>query len=478
LYSINQGARWLAGLQIFEILVQSSMKIVLAWILTPEDFGVIGTALLISGFAQATSQTGVVAALIQKKDLISDHLNSGWTIEVIRGLILYAIIFFITPFYITYMTGELNNDYVSLVRVVGLIVLLDSLKNIGIIFFDKTLNFRKVFLLQSISLIAKSISSLLLCLYLESYWGIAYGMLIGSIFLFFASYFLSDYRMRFIINYKIFKELMSFGIWVFFYTIIGFIILKLPEFIALKQLGIKELGILQMAIFIGMIFRNTISEIQNRIVFPLASDQQNSTAAIKKLYLTSFEISLLIYLPAGIGLSYISADLVQFIFPAQWFDVSYVLGILAIAGIFGSLTRVIEQIYKGVGAVKEILIFCLLSLGSLAYCLYFIFEITIAGIGYSILVSSIMHFLIIFIHSLIKFKIKLSSLFVNTPFIVLPSIIMILILVYLDPFLVFSGVILLVTKIGIGIFTFAASILVLFSIFRKKFISNLLKNEH
>jgi O-antigen/teichoic acid export membrane protein len=253
--SINKAARWLAGLQLFEILVQSSMKVVLAWLLTPEDFGVIGIALLISGFAQATSQTGVVAALIQKKNLTANHINTGWTIEVLRGILLYIIIFSVTPSYIIYMTGELNSEYISLVRIVSLMVLMDSLKNIGIVVFDKTLNFKKVFFLQSVGLITKAISSLLLCLYLKSFWGMAYGMLIGSFFLFLTSYLLSDFHMRLSLDYNSFKELISFGVWVFLYTVVGFIILKLPEYIALKQLGVKELGILQMAIFIGMIFQ-------------------------------------------------------------------------------------------------------------------------------------------------------------------------------------------------------------------------------
>jgi O-antigen/teichoic acid export membrane protein len=85
----------------------------------------------------------------------------------------------------------------------------------------------------------------------------------------------------------------------------------------------------------------------------LASDNQNDTKSIQKLYCSSFEISLLVFLPTGFGLAYISSDLVQAIFPTKWLEVSDILAILAIAGIFGSVTRFIEQLYKGVGAVKE-----------------------------------------------------------------------------------------------------------------------------
>jgi hypothetical protein len=113
----------------------------------------------------------------------------------------------------------------------------------------------------------------------------------------------------------------------------------------------------------------------------------------------------------------------------------------------------------------------------MAYSIYIIFEISIIGIGYSILVSSVVHFLLIFFHSIVKFRIEPYALFINTPFIVLPSVIMILTLIYFNQFIIFTGFSLLIIKIIIGILSFLASIVVLFSIFRKEHILNLLKER-
>ena len=70
-FDIKSGIRWLSILQFSEIFIQSMVKIILAWILSPSAFGVVGSALILTGFVQATSQTGVYAALIQRKNKTS-----------------------------------------------------------------------------------------------------------------------------------------------------------------------------------------------------------------------------------------------------------------------------------------------------------------------------------------------------------------------------------------------------------------------
>jgi O-antigen/teichoic acid export membrane protein len=226
--------------------------------------------------------------------------------------------------------------------------------------------------------------------------------------------------------------------------------------------------------FLGMIFRNTLSEIQNRIIFPLASAYQEDGEKLKELYVTSVNIALFIYLPSGFGIGFISADLVTVLFDDEWFEVGQLLPILAVAGVFGSLTRTIEQLYKGSGAAKEIFVFCLVSLCFLAYFAYFITDLSLLGVCQSILAASIAHFLIITIHSWYKFGIGMREFNITAPLIVSAAITMILVLAFVDNLDLVVGYRALFAKIVIGAITFSAVIFVLFWWFNRSMLERTL----
>lgn len=60
--------------------------IILARLLAPEDFGLLGIAMLAIATLETFSQTGFQAALIQKKENVDSYLDTAWTVSVVRGV--------------------------------------------------------------------------------------------------------------------------------------------------------------------------------------------------------------------------------------------------------------------------------------------------------------------------------------------------------------------------------------------------------
>ena len=454
MFDVKKGAKWLFILQFSEIVTQSIMKIILAWILSPSAFGVVGSALILTGFLQATSQTGVNAALIQQKDDTEEYLDTGWSIELIRGLVLYGIIYYVAPWYIEYMTGDIQQDYVDVIRVVSLIIIIDSFKNIGVVLFDKQINFRQVFNLHISGLVVRTIATLAFSLYFQTYWGMVYGMVLGALTVFFMSYVLSDYRPKFKFELSKCRQLLTFGIWVFAYTIVGYLILKLSDIFVLKYIGLEGLGIFQMAFFIGMLLRNSISEIQNRIIFPLVSKYQSDAKKIKTIYLESLQLSVFLYLPAGVGLALVSDNLVNIMFSESWIAIADILPSLAIAGMFASLVRVIEQFYKGLGSPKYVVLFSSISILILVFCIVIIYEHTLLGITYSILTTSIVQFIVVFWHSLIFMNVSVKVLATNVGVSVLGVVLMATSVTYLNQYFIPDEAVKLLLLIVIGVIVY------------------------
>ena len=72
--------------------------VVLARLLLPEDFGLLGIALLTVGIVETFSSTGFKSALIQKKENIDEYLDTAWTASAFRGIFLAVLLFMLAPF--------------------------------------------------------------------------------------------------------------------------------------------------------------------------------------------------------------------------------------------------------------------------------------------------------------------------------------------------------------------------------------------
>lgn len=92
----------------------------------------MGIALLAMSAIETFSQTGYREALIQKKNEVKGYLNTAWTVLIIRGLLIFIIIYFAAPYIAFFFhTPEVK----PIIQVLGLITFLQSFSNIGIIFF-------------------------------------------------------------------------------------------------------------------------------------------------------------------------------------------------------------------------------------------------------------------------------------------------------------------------------------------------------
>ena len=139
---IIYGGVWVFSLRLINRLFEVIRIIVLARLLAPEDFGLFGLALFAMSALEAFSQTGIQAALIQKKENIEGYLDTAWTMQAIRGAILALILFIIAP-YVSIFFGQ---PVTLILRALGVSVLINGFANIGIIYFPKELEFHKQFI--------------------------------------------------------------------------------------------------------------------------------------------------------------------------------------------------------------------------------------------------------------------------------------------------------------------------------------------
>ena len=131
---------WVVALNLINRGFGILRTVILARLLTPDDFGLLGLALLTTATLETLSQTGFHGAIIQRQKNIDSYLNTAWTCSALRGMILFALLYFLSP-----QVADFFDDtrVVPIIRVIAISILLSGFANIGIVLFKKELRLQK-----------------------------------------------------------------------------------------------------------------------------------------------------------------------------------------------------------------------------------------------------------------------------------------------------------------------------------------------
>jgi len=244
------GGLWTLGLRLSSRALGFARTIVLARLLFPADFGLIAMAMLVVTGLDSITQTGIQQALIQKKNDIEKCLDTAWAVALARNLVLCLTLVLAAPLVAGFFETPRLTD---IIRVVSLSVLLSGFANIGIVFFQKDLEFDKQFGFEWWASLAEFALTVLLAFLLRDVWALVWGGLAGNVLRVLLSYVLHPYRPAFRFDPASFRELMSFGKWVSGYTVLLFAAFQMDSILIGRLLGAEDLGFYQMAYLTAVI---------------------------------------------------------------------------------------------------------------------------------------------------------------------------------------------------------------------------------
>jgi len=319
--------------------------IILARLLSPTDFGIIGIAVLSVNVLNVFSETGVEAALIQRDKIARAELDTAWTLAVVRGFILFTLLFLSAGWIASYF------DYKSLkpiLRVMSVSFILGGFTNIGIVYFQKELNFQKKAILDSIADISGAVSAIILALYIRNVWALVAGAIIWVTVKCLASYWLHPYRPKISWDWPVAKSLLNFGKHIFWVSLVTFIVTCGDDALVGKLMGVTMLGFYTMAYNIANIPVSSLTAIISKISFPAYSLLQKDPERLKEAFKKIFEIVLIILLPLTVLIILLAKDFTSIFLGDKWLSMVPVLRILCLLGLFRGLANVFAPIQLAV----------------------------------------------------------------------------------------------------------------------------------
>lgn len=358
---------WVFFLRVTQQLFSFTRLIILARFLAPSDYGLMGIALLTMSTLETFSQTGFQEALIHKKEEIRSYLNIAWTVSIIRGMILFGILYMIAPYAAIFFDSP---EAKTIIQAIGISLLFKAFTNIGVIYFQKELEFNKQYIYQLSATVSDFVVSIVAVLILRDAWALIYGLLAGNASTLIGSYLIHPYRPRLDLNFGRATELFGYGKWVMWSTILVFLTTQGDDIFVGRLLSVTALGLYQMAYRISNLPATEITHVISQVAFPLYSKIQDDVPKLRETYLNVFQIITLLSFPITGLILVLASDFTTLFLGEKWLQMVPSMEVLVIAGLVRALAGSSGSLFYAVGKAKIDTKLQIIRFLILAICIY------------------------------------------------------------------------------------------------------------
>lgn len=330
------------GRQFFQIIT----SIILARLLLPEDFGLIGMAFIVIGFLNIFKDLGTSAAIIQKENISERLLSSVFWLNVIIGLTISIIVFSLSNF----INLLFNDNRVGpILSVMSVSFLITSVGNVHQAILEKKLLFKKLAKIEIIAIFISSLLGILFALKGFKVWSLVIqnlsALAITSVLLWFGE----KWYPRTFINLNELKSLFRYSGFLTGFNIFNYLFRNVDNFLIGKYIGAKNLGYYNLAYRIMLYPMQSITIVITRVMFPLYSRINTDHERLRAMYIKVAQAITLITFPLMIWLMVVSKELILNVFGKNWQPAEILILILAPVGMIQSIDGTVGSIYQSTG---------------------------------------------------------------------------------------------------------------------------------
>lgn len=318
--------KWSAIERLVTQLIQLIVMLVLARILGPQAFGLIGMLAVFIAVSQVFVDSGLSSALIRKLDRSELDYSTAFYFNIGIALACYTLLYFCAPYIASFYNQP---ELTSLTRILALVVVINSF---GIIQRTK-LSIKMDFKTQAkASLIAVTISSLTafcLAYYNFGVWSLVAQTLVYAAFNVIFLNMLHRWLPMLSFSSESFRHLFGFGSKLMLSGLIDSIYQNIYQIVIGKKFNVLDVGYFTQANQLIQTPATTMTAIIQRVTYPMLSSIQNDEQKLNSAYLLTLRLSAVVIFPILFGLGTIADPLIPELLGLEWKPAALLASILA-----------------------------------------------------------------------------------------------------------------------------------------------------
>lgn len=388
------------------LIIQFISNLVLARILIPDDFGLIGMMLVFINISSIFIDGGFGAALIQKKNPTKEDYSTVFFINLSISLLCYTLLFIFSNSIATFFHQPQLSD---LLRVLGLILVIESFNMIQLNILMKRLDFNRIAKIRITAILIGNSTGIVLALTGFGVWSLVAQSILNSLFTALLLWKGKIWTPSFVFSKISFNSLFSFGSKILLGSLLSALYKNFQTLIIGRRFSSSDLGYFTQAQQLEGVPTGTLMYIVNSVTLPVFSQMQDSLDVLRTNFRKTLKSLTFINFPLMTLLAVIATPLFSFLYTDKWLPAVPYFQLLCLG--FGTLLLVHStnlNLLKALGRSDTVLYLEIakkvLGISLIFYCLRW----GIMGLLIALTINSVIEFFLngFFTSRYLKYSIK------------------------------------------------------------------------
>jgi O-antigen/teichoic acid export membrane protein len=346
------GVKWSSASHFGRRALSLATNIVLARLLAPSDFGLVGMAAVVIGFVEVFRDMGTAAAIIQRPKVSELLLSSIFWINAVFGCLAMAVLLLVAPLF------GLFYQSASVVPVLQMLSFSFPLSGLGILqqaMMERRLAFQTLAKIEIVTAAVASAVGILSALSGFGVWSLVYQTLVSTLLTTVLLWFVTRWRPRFAFSWNETRSVMRFSINLTAFNVFNYFARHSDNFLIGRYLGAEALGYYDLAYKLMVYPLQGISAVIGRVMFPLYAQLQDDLKTFRSAFLSVAWAIAFVSFPMMLGLAVVAQRFVLTVFGDKWEPVIGLLVIFAPLGAIQSVATTVGSIYQARGRTDWLL---------------------------------------------------------------------------------------------------------------------------
>lgn len=351
-YTIR-GMFWKFAERIIAQLVTLAVSIILARLLTPADYSVVGIIAIFFSFANVFISGGLNTALIQKHDADTKDYSSVLCLSVAIATLMYGLFFFIAQ----YLSEVYNQPILTpIIRVMALILIINAIKSVYCAYISNRLEFKKFFFATIGGTVVSAFVGIFMAYNGYGPWALVAQQMTNSFIDTVILFLSTNLRPTRSISIDRLKRLYSYGWKIFVASIISVIYDQIIPLVIGLKFTTSDLAYYTKGQSYPGLISTTISDSFSSVLFPVMSKMQNEKDRLLEYTRNFIQIASFLIFPMMLGFFTVSDNFIIVVLTEKWLPASVYIKVFCITYMFSIIQNGNLQVVRAVGRSDIILL--------------------------------------------------------------------------------------------------------------------------
>lgn len=325
------------------------VTLILARLLSPDDYGVIALITVFISLANTFVQGGFNTALIQKRNATQEDFFSVTVFTLLVAVLLYGVLFISAPWLAAFYAMP---EITSIFRVMSLLLIPAAINSVQVAYVTKDLRFK---VLSASSLISTGLAAVIgisMAFYGFGAWALVAQQISIQLFSCITILVLTKWNPKGKFSFESIKELVPYGFRILCANLLVTLFLNLRSMIIGRLYSSESLGFFNRGKQFPQAVMESINGTIQSVLLPVYANEQDHQQKMLKMIRLSIQVSSYLIFPMMIGLACVAPALVELLLTEKWLPCVPFLQLFAFSYMCQPAQLSTAQAYRAIGDSK------------------------------------------------------------------------------------------------------------------------------